>query len=109
MFSRSLVLLSVVSQILAQELAPTEVTSFKYPNNGANMTLPFPSSLAKLTGLTDWPDPQDVAPFTPNMRKLYDPSSTRILPDIVAPPNSFFPGNFHDPVRSTPSLNLALI
>lgn len=70
------------------ELAPTEQISFSYPNNGSGIPLPFPSYLEKLTGLSDWPDPTAVAPFTPNMKNRYDPSATEILPDIVAPPHT---------------------
>jgi hypothetical protein len=72
--------------ISAQQLPPTEQTSFNYPANGAGVTVPFPSYIATLTGLTDWPVRLALAPITPNMQTEYNPSSTTILPDIVAPP-----------------------
>jgi hypothetical protein len=72
--------------ISAQQLPPTEQTSFSYPPNGAGVTVPFPSYIATLTGLTDWPARLQLAPITPNIVKEYNPSSTTILPDIVSPP-----------------------
>ena len=72
--------------ISAQQLPPTEQTSFSYPPNGVGVTVPFPSYIATLTGLTDWPARLDLAPITPNIVKEYNPSSTTILPDIVSPP-----------------------
>jgi len=73
-------------QIIAQELAPTDQTSFTYPNDGAGTALPFPNDIAELTGLSDWPEIWVTPPFTPNMAALYNPSATTIIPDITAPP-----------------------
>jgi hypothetical protein len=86
--SKFLCLLALVGNVIALELAPTEQTSFTYPNDGANINLPFPSNIANLTGMSDWPEAWETAPFTPNMEKLYDPSATATLPDIITPPNS---------------------
>ena len=86
--SKFLYLLAFVGSVISQELAPTEQTSFSYPNNGANVNLPFPSDIATLTGLSDWPAVWVTPPFTPNMEKLYDPSATTILADIITPPNA---------------------
>lgn len=86
--SKFLYLLALVGDVIALELAPTEQTSFSYPNDGANVNLPFPSDIATLTGLSDWPEIWIPPPFTPNMEKLYDPSATTILEDIITPPNA---------------------
>jgi hypothetical protein len=86
--SKFLYLLALVGSVIAQELQPTEQTSFSYPNDGANINLPFPSDIAALTDLSEWPEVWVTPPFTPNMEKLYDPSATAILSDIIAPPNA---------------------
>ena len=86
MLSNILLLLAIAGQIIAQELAPTEQTSFSYPNNGAGVALPFPNDIAALTGASDWPEVWVTPPFTPNMAKLYNPAATAILSDIIAPP-----------------------
>src|SRR5947207_6906855 len=86
--SKFLFLLSLVSSVIAQELAPTEQTSFSYPQNGAGISLPFPSDIASLTGLSEWPGVWVTPPFTPNMNKLFDPSATAVFGDIITPPNS---------------------
>jgi hypothetical protein len=90
MLSNGLVvlLLTLTFGVIAQELAPTDQTSFNFPANGTGVSLPFPPDLAKLTGLSGWPAIWVTPPFTPNMVKLFNPSSTVILPDIVAPPNT---------------------
>jgi len=72
---------------MALELQPTDQTTFNYPANGAGISLPFPPEIAALTGLTNWPTPYTLAPFTPNMAKIYNPASMTILPDIVSPPD----------------------
>lgn len=82
------VYLIVLSGIVAQELPPTEQTSFTYPPDGAGIGLPFPDDIASLTGLSTWPEIWVTPPFTPNMQKLYNPAATAILPDIIAPPNA---------------------
>jgi hypothetical protein len=87
MFSKFVLLLALTTGSMALELAPTDQTSFNYPANGAGISLPFPAYLATLTGLTDWPPLYALAPFTPNMAKIYNPASTTILPDIVSPPD----------------------
>ena len=83
-----LVLLSLTAGIMGLELPPTDQTVFNYPANGAGVNLPFPPAIATLTGLTDWPAVWQLAPFTPNMAKLYNPSATTIIPDIVSPPSA---------------------
>lgn len=83
-----LVLLSFAAGIMGLELAPTDQTVFDYPANGAGVNLPFPPEIATLTGLTAWPAVWELAPFTPNMAKLYNPSATTIIPDIVSPPEA---------------------
>ena len=80
--------LGAMSSLLAQELPPTEQTSFSYPSNGAGVSLPFPSDLASLTGLSDWPSVWVTPPFTDNMKKLYNPSASATFGDIVAPPGA---------------------
>ena len=98
MMSNTLVVLLLVLAcgVVAQELAPTEQTSFNFPANGTGVLLPFPPDLAQLTGLSDWPTRWVTPPFTPNMAKLFNPSSNVILPDIVVPPN----------VKGTPNMRL---
>ena len=81
-----LFLAAVIEQIIAQELAPTDQTSFSYPDDGAGIPLPFPDEIAQLTGLSDWPEIWVTPPFTPNMAQLYDPAATAIIPDITQPP-----------------------
>ena len=88
MFSEILVVMVLSGGIFAQELPPTEQTNFSYPDNGAGVPLPFPTDIAALTGLSDWPTIWEVPPFTPNMAARYDPSATAINPDITVPPNS---------------------
>jgi len=89
MFSLSVFLLSALAaEITALELAPTEQTSFTFPQDGAGVALPFPPEIATLTGETAWPELWVTPPFTPNMAALYDPSSTTILSDITVPPNA---------------------
>jgi hypothetical protein len=89
MLSNILVALVLAGEIaFAQELAPTEQTSFSYPNNGAGSSIPFPSDLATLTGLSDWPELLVTPPFTPNMAKLFDPNGGSVQPDIVSPPSA---------------------
>jgi len=89
MFSCSLfVLAALATEITALELAPTDQTSFTYPEDGTGVALPFPPEIASLTGESDWPELWVTPPFTPNMAKLYDPSSTTILSDITVPPNA---------------------
>jgi hypothetical protein len=77
----------VGTRTMAQELAPTELTSFQFPNNGSGIDLPFPDAIAKLTGLSAWPAPWVTPPFTANMAKLFNPLATTTLADIVAPPS----------------------
>jgi len=72
--------------ILAQQLPPTDQTSFNYPAIGAGVTLPFPADIAQLTGLSDWPERWAVPPFTPNMQSTFNPSATATIPDIISPP-----------------------
>ena len=86
MLSNILFLLAVTGQIIALELAPTDQTSFTYPDDGAGVPLPFPDQIAELTGLSDWPEIWVTPPFTPNMAALYNPAATDILPDITEPP-----------------------
>lgn len=90
MLSKLALLLALARGSLATilELAPTEQTAFTYPANGTGIPLAFPPAIATLTGLTDWPTIWALAPFTPNMEKLYNPSATTIIPDIIAPPNA---------------------
>ena len=73
---------------MALELPPTDQTVFNYPANGAGINLPFPPDIAALTGLTDWPATYQLAPFTPNMAKIYNPSATTVIPDILYPPDA---------------------
>jgi peptidoglycan/xylan/chitin deacetylase (PgdA/CDA1 family) len=73
---------------MAQELKPTDQTSFSFPANGAGVELPFPNDIAALTGLSSWPDIWVTPPFTPNMEKLFNPGATAINGDIIAPPNA---------------------
>jgi len=76
--------------VAIQKPAPIAIrdqASFTFPKNGTGIRLPFPSDLATLTGLTNWPPIWTVPPFTPNMQKAYNASATAILPDITAPPN----------------------
>lgn len=80
-------LLALTWGALSQELAPTDQTVFNFPANGTGVLLPFPSDLAQLTSLSQWPRKWVTPPFTPNMAKLFNPSSKVILPDIVGPPN----------------------
>ena len=89
MLSNTLIVLLVVltGGATVQELAPTDQTLFNYPANGTGVSLPFPPELAQLTGLSDWPTKWATPPFTPNMAKLFNPSSKATLPDIVSPPN----------------------
>jgi hypothetical protein len=88
MFSKLVLLLSLTAGSIATilELAPTDQTVFDYPANGSGIGLPFPAAIATLTGLTDWPTVWELAPFTPNMAKLYNPSATAVIADIVTPP-----------------------
>lgn len=86
MLSEFVIALALAARITAQQLPPTEQTSFSYPADGAGVTIPFPSNIATLTGLTDWPARWVLAPITPNIVSEYNPSATAILPDIVAPP-----------------------
>jgi len=89
MFCRSVFLLAALAaEITALELAPTEQTSFTFPQDGFGVPLPFPPEIAALTGETAWPELWVTPPFTPNMAALYDPSATTILPDITVPPNA---------------------
>jgi hypothetical protein len=81
-------LLAMTWGALCQELAPTDQTVFNFPPNGTGVLLPFPPDLAQLTGLSQWPRKWVTPPFTPNMAKLFNPSSKVILPDIVGPPNA---------------------
>jgi hypothetical protein len=67
-------------RVKAQNLAPTEQTTFRYPANGAGMTLPFPPSLASLTGLSNWPALGVVPPFTPNMAATFNSAGIPDLP-----------------------------
>jgi hypothetical protein len=80
-------LLLLPHTVSAQELAPTEHTSFNFPPDGANVILPFPPELAQLTGLSNWPPKWVSPPFTPNMAKLFNPLATARLNDIAVPPN----------------------
>jgi peptidoglycan/xylan/chitin deacetylase (PgdA/CDA1 family) len=80
------ILLALMCGVTSQELAPTEQTVFSFPANGTGVSLPFPSDLAQLTGLSQWPEKWVTPPFTPNMAKLFNPSSKAILPDIIDPP-----------------------
>jgi hypothetical protein len=73
---------------LAQELAPTDQTSFSYPDDGAGVELPFPPQIASLTGESGWPTIWVTPPFTPNMAARFDPSATAIIPDIIVPPGT---------------------
>src|SRR5271170_7136689 len=94
MLSNILLFLAVTGQIIAQELAPTDQTSFTYPDDGAGIALPFPDEIAELTGLSDWPEIWVTPPFTPNMANLYNPAATAIIPDITQPPlasGTYFP------------------
>ena len=88
MLSRIVCLGIMIGGIMAQELPPTDQTSFSFPSNGAGVELPFPSYLATLTGLSSWPDIWVTPPFTPNMKKLFNPSATAVKGDIMAPPNA---------------------
>ena len=84
----NVLLLTLTCGVIAQELAPTEQTEFNFPANGMGVMLSFPSSLAQLTGLSNWPARYVTPPFTPNMAKLFNPSATTILPDIITPLNA---------------------
>jgi hypothetical protein len=89
MISRIVYVVAVVATgILAQELLPTEQTSFNFPPNGTGIALTFPDTIASLTGLSDWPDVWVTPPFTPNMANLFNPNATSIIGDIVSPPNA---------------------
>jgi len=89
MISRIIYVAAVVGTgILAQELPPTDQTSFSFPANGAGVALPFPDTIASLTGLSGWPSTGVTPPFTPNMAKLFNPNATSIIGDIVSPPNA---------------------
>jgi hypothetical protein len=74
--------------ILALELLPTDQTSFSFPDDGTGVALPFPDTIASLTGLSDWPDVWVTPPFTPNMVALFNPNATSIIGDIISPPNA---------------------
>jgi len=84
----SVMWVAIATVAMAQELAPTDQTSFSYPADGAGIGLPFPPEIASLTGLSDWPAPGVTPPFTPNMAALFNPSATAINGDIVAPPGA---------------------
>jgi hypothetical protein len=85
MLSKVVLLLALAAGSMALELPPTDQTVFNYPANGAGISLPFPPDIAALTGLSAWPAAYQLAPFTPNMAKIYNPSATAVLPDIVCP------------------------
>jgi hypothetical protein len=74
--------------VSAQELVPTEQTLFNFPANGSGVLLPFPSELAQLTGLSNWPAGWVTPPFTPNMVKLYNAAATTTLNDVSVPPDA---------------------
>ena len=95
--------LALATVAIAQELAPTDQTSFSYPADGAGIGLPFPPAIADLTGLSDWPDPWITPPFTPNMAALFNPSATAINGDIIAPPGGNGPSS-----PTPPRLSLVL-
>jgi hypothetical protein len=86
MLPKGLILL-LACLVTAQELPATDQTVFSFPQNGTGVVLPFPSELAQLTGLTNWPAGWVTPPFTPNMAELYNPNATAILNDISVPPN----------------------
>ena len=89
MLSKFVLLLALAAGSIALELPPTDQTVFNYPADGAGINLPFPSSIAALTGLSAWPAAYQLAPFTPNMAKIYNPAATAIIPDIVYSQDAF--------------------
>lgn len=88
-------LLSTISAIFAfanscraSLLPATEQTSFSYPSDGWGSPIAFPNYLAKLTGLSDWPTPWAVPPFTPNMAVSYYANINATVPrDIIFAPH----------------------
>jgi hypothetical protein len=78
----------MAAAVVSQELAPTDQTTFSYPDDGAGVELPFPSQIASLTGESGWPTIWVTPPFTPNMAALFNPSATTIIPDITVPPGA---------------------
>jgi peptidoglycan/xylan/chitin deacetylase (PgdA/CDA1 family) len=89
MFSHFILAVALPALVSAQQFTPTDQTTWDYPANGAGVTVPFPSEIAKLTGQTDWPERWVTPPFTPNMQSEFNPSATTILADIIYPPNSY--------------------